>query len=554
MSSYLHKTEPYQHQDRAVYFMFERFMRKERYGALFMEQGTGKTKVAIDIASNLFLAGNIKAVMVVAPNGVQNQWNDEELPLHSPIPFSSFVWEGLSTKRKIKETFEFIKTPDKNIKWFFVNAEAFSYGTHLGLFQEFLTMNDSLHIMDEATLIKTPDSNRTINLTQGMSDVLKEGKRVISFTPYSKYRLILTGTQVTNSPFDLWAMMEFLQHDFFGRDYFSFCGHHGVLIQSKAPEGAKKDKYYRKITPSEMKSIRNYVEAGKDYEEVSHIMKISESSVKFLVDNPTSRVPYKHLDELKQKIATVAFQVRKIDCLDLPPKTYSKRVVTMSGDQAKAYEDLENDMLATYGNMTLTAFNHLSLGIRLQQVTGGFFPCGLSPEGEWLDKPVAFKSNAKLDELMHQFDETDDYPIIVPAIFIPEVKLIVKTIEAKRPDLTVDCIYGDVNLASRTAIRERFNRKELDVLVANPKTIRFGFNLQVCHTMISYSSSYSFEDRSQLEDRIHRNGQLSDKVLYKDLIARGTLDENIYRALQSHKDLLDFMRDTNMTFKQFVGG
>jgi SNF2 family DNA or RNA helicase len=554
VSNYLHKTEPYLHQDRAVHFMFENFMRGITYGALFMEQGTGKSKVAIDIASNLFLMGKINGVLLIAPNGVQEQWMDEQVPIHSPVPYTPLLWEGLSSQRKIKEVFQFIKEPDKSIKWFFTNVEAFSYGTHLGMFQEYLTKNKIIAIVDEATRIKTPDANRTINIVQGLSSVVKDGKRVLGFTPYSLYRMILTGTQVTNSPFDLWSMMEFLQHDYFKRDYFSFCGHHGLQIQAKAPQNAKREHYYRSMHPSEMESIRKYYAAGKDFEAIAHIMKVSESSARFIVENPTIRAPYKHLDELKTAIQPVAFQVRKSDCLDLPPKTYLKRVVTMSGDQAQAYNELKEDLMATYGNMTLSIVNQLSMWLRLQQVTSGFFPCGMTPEGEFLQKPVPFKSNAKLEELFFQLEETDDYPIIVVGRFVPEIKLIAKELERRRPDLRSTYICGEVSNDKRANIIDAFKRKEVDVLVANARTIGLGYNLQVCHTVFFHSNSFSFEERAQMEDRIHRNGQKSDKVVYKDLVVKATVDERVLTALQGHKDLLDYMRDTGMTFKQFIGG
>jgi len=417
-----------------------------------------------------------------------------------------------------------------------------------------LTMNKTLIAIDEATRIKTPDSNRTINIVQGLSSVHKEGKRVIDFIPYSKYRLILTGTQVTNSPFDLWSMGEFLKHDYFGRDYFSFCAHYGLQIHAKAPLNSPEDRFYRGMKPSEMESIRKYHADGKDIEAIAHIMKVSESSAQFVVDHPNARLPYKNLDELKAKIAPIAFQVRKSECLDLPPKTYLKRKVFMSGDQALAYKELEADLMTTYDNRKLTVFNQLALCLRLQQVTGGFFPCGITPEGEFIQKPTPFKANAKLDELMYQLEETDDYPIIVVARFVPEIKLITRALQQRREDLRTNYICGEVPTDKRQNIIEAFKRKEIEVLVANARTIGLGFNLQVCHTVFFYSNSFSFEERAQMEDRIHRNGQLSDKVVYKDIMVARSVDERVYAALQQHKDLLDFMRDTGMSFKQFIGG
>jgi SNF2 family DNA or RNA helicase len=53
---------------------------------------------------------------------------------------------------------------------------------------------------------------------------------------------------------------------------------------------------------------------------------------------------------------------------------------------------------------------------------------------------------------------------------------------------------------------------------------------------VYYSNDYSLEVRMQSEDRAHRIGQ-EQKVTYIDLIAEGTIDERIVKALNSKIDL-----------------
>ena len=50
--------------------------------------------------------------------------------------------------------------------------------------------------------------------------------------------------------------------------------------------------------------------------------------------------------------------------------------------------------------------------------------------------------------------------------------------------------------------------------------------------MIYYSNNYDLEKRIQSEDRAHRIGQ-KNKVLYIDLMAKGTVDEKIIQSLRS---------------------
>ena len=69
MGEYKFKTKPYDHQLKAL----EKSWDKEYYG-LFMEMGTGKSKVLIDEIASLYMRGKIFAALIVAPKGVYRNW------------------------------------------------------------------------------------------------------------------------------------------------------------------------------------------------------------------------------------------------------------------------------------------------------------------------------------------------------------------------------------------------------------------------------------------------------------------------------------------------
>ena len=76
---YKFKTEPYEHQLTALGASHK----KENF-ALFMEMGTGKSKVLIDNIAMLYDRGKINAALIVAPKGVYHNWERQELPIHMP--------------------------------------------------------------------------------------------------------------------------------------------------------------------------------------------------------------------------------------------------------------------------------------------------------------------------------------------------------------------------------------------------------------------------------------------------------------------------------------
>lgn len=511
-----------------------------------MEQGTGKTKVLIDIVSNLFLEKKIDAVLLIAPNGVQEQWSNEQLPLHSPIPYTDIVWETSTSAKYQRELSKFIEQKTDTLKWFMVNVEAFSRDTHLSTFRSYMKKNRVFLIVDESTRIKSPTAQRTVNVIQGLSEVTKIGRRITSVFPLSKYRAIATGTMVTNSPFDMWSPYEFLSHNYLGLDYYSFRNHYGIETRVSMPGSYKG--YTRKITSKEIVSVRTYIDSGKSVEDVARIMAISESSVRFLKDNRTVMAPYKNLDELKQKIAPISFIVRKVDCLDLPPKIYSKIYVELSDEQAKAYKELTKELTSSYGGTELNVLNKVSLLGRLSQITGGFFPAS-EKEGE---KVTPFKANPKLEALCADLEECSDFPVIVVAFHVAEIKAIHARLKKEYDEDRVEYICGEVGKNERADIIESFKQGQVKILVANARTIGTGLNLQVSHVQYFYSNSYSMEERQQVEDRIHRDGQKSETVVYKDIIARNTIDEKVLSVLKSKLDLLDYMRGKSI--HEFLGG
>ena len=76
---YSFATEPYAHQLTA----FKRSYQSE-YSALFMEMGTGKSKVIVDTMGALFESKDITHALIIAPKGVFDNWVQGEIPRHLP--------------------------------------------------------------------------------------------------------------------------------------------------------------------------------------------------------------------------------------------------------------------------------------------------------------------------------------------------------------------------------------------------------------------------------------------------------------------------------------
>lgn len=509
------KTEPYKHQKE----VFDLFKDRE-FHALFMEMGTGKTKVAIDIASYLYLEGKIGAVLLIAPNGVHYQWYSEQLPEHSPVPYYSFLWDAKKFDRRHYQTaLKTFESKDDQIKWFCANVEYFSTAMLISIFKRYLTQHKCLIVVDESTRIKNPRAKRT--------------KTIIELSRMAHYRTILTGSPVTNSPFDLWSMFEFLKHNFWDCNYFVFMHRYGLFIKDMNRYTGKT--FQRVMNEKDYEQIKRRIAKGESIEKISLYMGVSEKNLNYLINHP-SFSGYKNLEDLKQIIEPHAFYKNKADCLDLPPKIYEKLYVDFGKEQRKIYKDLVALLLARYRDKELTVQNKVSLTLRLLQVCGGFFP---SPE---LKKPqMISEKNVKIERLIEDLEEVSGEKVIIWAHFVAEIEALYDILTETFPQWRIESYYGKTDKVKRRLLIQDFQNGKIKILICNQQTASFGLNLQQSNLHYFYSNTYSLEHRLQAEDRSHRAGQ-KWPVVYKDILIQNSIEEKVLHVLKNKQSLLDYFK------------
>ena len=273
---YKFKTKPYAHQIKALEMSWDK-----PYFAYFMEMGTGKSKVLIDNISMLYDNGKINGVLIVAPKGVVKNWYESEIPTHlvDHIEHKTVLWQSLITKTQQKEMDSLFETGE-DLHILIMNVEALSTKKGVDFAQKFLFSHRALMAIDESTTIKNPEAKRTKNICQlGLA---------------TKYNRILTGSPVTKSPLDLYKQCEFLMPGLLGHEsYYTFRTRYAVMRTAN----------------------------------------FSGRSVQIVVG-------YQRLDELSEKLKAFSYRVLKDECLDLPEKTFMKRVVTLTPDQLKVYKEM----------------------------------------------------------------------------------------------------------------------------------------------------------------------------------------------------------------------
>ena len=220
---YVYKTTPYQHQDDVLKASWNKIN-----WAFFMEMGTGKSKVCIDTATILYERGEIDTFIVVAPKGVYRNWGNLEIPAHMPDRVREgallSLWRPNPTKALKQELLSFM-APATGFRMLMMNVEALSTAKGQKFLASVLKSSKALLAIDESTAIKSPKASRT--------------KALIKIASLAKYRRILTGFPVTQSPMDLWAQCRFLDKDLLGDcgdNFFQF--QYRYAIMNKRTMGA----------------------------------------------------------------------------------------------------------------------------------------------------------------------------------------------------------------------------------------------------------------------------------------------------------------------------
>jgi SNF2 family DNA or RNA helicase len=240
-------------------------------------------------------------------------------------------------------------------------------------------------------------------------------------------------------------------------------------------------------------------------------------------------VGYRRLDELKEKLDRFAYRVKKEECLDLPDKLYVKREVDLTDEQLKAYNEMKAFAMAQIDGGLVSTVNALTQIMRLHQIV-----CG---HAKLDDGTVVELPNKRMDELMAVVEETDG-KMIIWANYRHDLEAIRVALAKVYGMNSVALYYGDTGSEERQRIVNDFQDpdSELRFFVGNPSTGGYGLTLTAANTMVYYSNSFDLEKRLQSEDRAHRIGQTKN-VTYIDLIAPGTVDEKIVKALRAKIDI-----------------
>ena len=472
--NYFPRFAPYSHQVEAAALLSS----AEAF-ALFLDMGTGKTKVILDEFQRECERGGLIDLLVVAPAGSYSNWIGEIEEHLDPLLLERLTvaqWRS-SSGRSLRQVEALLAVEGPRV--LIVNVEALSNKPKRGeaiakskeVVMKFLQRRRTTVVVDESTSIKSRTARRTNFLTRHVSRLAKR-------------RRILSGLPSPNSPLDLFSQFEFLDERILGSSYVAFRSQYAVVVRKPfGPGGRMID-----------------VVAG-----------------------------YKNVPDLFERIKPFSFRKTKEECLDLPPKVYMPpRVVELTADQKRIYKEIKEDATSQLEEgVHVSASLVITQMLRLHQVL-----CGHVVDENGVEREV--KTN-RVDALLEVLAEHSG-KAIVWANYNHSVKMVAKSIAREYGEKAVAIFYGG-NASTRLEEERRWkNDPECRFLVASQGAGSLGNTWVEADLVVYYSNDFSLEHRMQSEDRAHRSGQ-TKSVTYVDLVAEGTVDEKIIGALRNKINL-----------------
>lgn len=233
-------------------------------------------------------------------------------------------------------------------------------------------------------------------------------------------------------------------------------------------------------------------------------------------------VGYQNEAELRQKYLTHALQCDR-SVLDLPEALHIQRPVQLTGETARIYRDMERTFVADVGSGVVTAANAMVSLLRLAQITGGAVPV---ENGDSLR--VGHEKQENLEDLLDSLSPTE--PVVVFCRF--------------RADM--DAVHEAARNTDRQSLELSGRRNELaqwqsgaaPVLAVQIQAGGVGIDLTRACYVVYWSKDFSLGNYLQSTARAHRPGQTRPVTFYH-IIAEGTIDERLEKALTSKQDVIE---------------
>lgn len=216
--------------------------------------------------------------------------------------------------------------------------------------------------------------------------------------------------------------------------------------------------------------------------------------------------------QIYDKISDITISMKAADHLKMPELISSEYTVQLSENEKEKYDRLKKDLIFSTEDNEVTAANAASLSNKLSQMANGAVYSD--------DESVIEIHDRKLDALEDIIESMNGRSLLVAYWFKHDLERIRKRFEVRE-------------IRSSEDISD-WNSGKIPVALIHPASAGHGLNLQSGgSTVVWFGLTWSLELYQQTNARLWRQGQTADTVVIQHIIAKGTIDEQIMKALKT---------------------
>lgn len=517
--------------------------------SLFMEQGTGKTpivinKICLEAARKRAAGKGMYRALIICPQQVRLNW-EREFVRFATVPGKTCILRG-GNLQKIRRLIDAVRD-ESDCAW---SACIISIDSVNSIWEALKKLKWDLAVIDESHKIKNSSTNRFKNL-------------MLLDDAHAKSKMILTGTPITNTIFDIWAQWEWLGKGLGGfSTYNNFRSFHGKWEQRmQGGTGVAKLVGFKNTPLIQERLARLSFLFRKD--DIKELIKLKYPGV--AVEDLPPKVRAMLLPEKVSDIYEVAMVAKQMEI-------YKKVATQLVAEIDEILETAEEK-----GTQNITVEHILTKLIRLAQICSGHIK--LDDEVDMLDEVVRpgaviqiSQNNPKVEAIVkmirEDWENDPNSKCVIWASFVEDIRVVSERLAAEG----INHVGYHRALQSKYRVKDSAAAEDVinfddncRVLVAHPASGGIGQNylgydvnhpeksdMYVNHH-IYFSRNWSAVDRIQSEDRSHRRGTRTN-LRITDLMIPYTIDQEIRERVTAKRAMAMSIQDIRNILNNVLKG
>lgn len=226
-------------------------------------------------------------------------------------------------------------------------------------------------------------------------------------------------------------------------------------------------------------------------------------------------------EAIYEKISDITISMKSCDYLKLPDCVINEVPVVMSEKEMSIYDKFREDMVTKIKDQEIDAANAAVLSGKLLQMANGAVYDD--------DKKALHIHDRKLDALEDLIEGANGKPVLIAYWYQHDADRIKARFDVREIKTSKDI--------------EDWNAGKISAAIIHPASAGHGLNLQTGgSTLIWFGLTWSLELYQQTNARLHRQGQKNTVVIHH-IIAKGTIDEQVMKALRKKEKTQDALID-----------